>query len=203
MEQVSRPLILVVDDTRQNLELLSKLLERGGYDVAQAMDGPEALELATKETPDLILMDILMPGMNGIEVCRRLKADPATQGIPVIFLTAKSESVEILAGFDAGAVDYVTKPFRVSELLARVHVHVELRRARQEIRTLRGILPTCSYCKKIRDEQGQWHSIESYITGRSEAQCSHGICPDCIPLYFPDFHTDSSDAANAGAPVET
>jgi DNA-binding response OmpR family regulator len=191
MEQVRRPRILAVDDTRQNLELLTKILERCGYDVALALDGSEALELAAKENPDLILMDILMPGMNGIEVCRRLKADPATHGIPVIFLTSKTESVEILEGFEAGAVDYVTKPFRVSELLARVHVHVELRRAQHEIRTLRGILPTCSHCKKIRDEQDRWHSIESYIAERSEAEFSHGFCPDCIPIYFPDFRNDS------------
>lgn len=192
MEPVRRPLILAVDDTRQSLELLSNLLERAGYDVAHAMGGAEALELATKDAPDLILMDILMPGMNGIEVCRQLKANPATQGIPVIFLTAKSGSVEILAGFEAGAVDYVTKPFHLSELLARVHVHVELRRAQHEIRTLRGILPTCSHCKKIRDDQGRWHAIEAYISERSEAEFSHGYCPDCIPMYFPEFHNDSA-----------
>lgn len=192
MEQVSRPLILAVDDTRQNLDLLSKILEGVGYGVALAMGGSEALELAAKENPDLILMDILMPGMNGIEACRRLKGDPATQDIPVIFLTSKTESAEILSGFEAGAVDYVTKPFRVSELVARVHVHVKLRRAQQEIRTLRGILPTCSQCQKIRDEQGRWRSLDSYIAERSEAEFSIGFCPDCIPSYFSDLHNDNS-----------
>ena len=187
MEQVKRQLILVVDDTPRNLELLSKVLEREGYDLALAVEGAQALELASQEQPDLILMDVLMPGMDGIEACRRLKTDPATQGIPVIFLTSKSGSDEILAGFAAGAVDYVTKPFRIPELLARVHVHVELRRARHEIRTLRGILPTCSHCKKIRDKEGEWHSIESYISERSEAEFSHGYCPDCIPICFPDY----------------
>jgi DNA-binding response OmpR family regulator len=122
-----------------------------------------------------------------MEVCRRLKAEPATQDVPVIFLTCKSNSHDILAGFAAGAVDYVAKPFRIPELLARVRVHVELRRARQEIRTLRGILPTCAYCKMVRNEQGTWQTLESFITEHSETKLSHGICPVCISIYFPDF----------------
>lgn len=192
MEPVKRPLILAADDMPRDLELLSRILERDGYDLALAGKGSQALELAAKEKPDLILLDVLMPGMNGIEVCRRLKADPATQGIPVIFITAQAESSEILAGFEVGAVDYVTKPFHIPELLARVRVHVELRRAQQEVRTLRGILPTCAHCKKIRDEQGMWHRIESYISQRSEAKFSHGLCPDCITTYLSDSHKGTS-----------
>lgn len=179
--------VLVVDDTQRDRDLLAAVLEREGYEVVPAADGAEALDLAARMEPAVILLDILLPGMDGIEVCRALKADPATAGIPVIFLTGQSKSDQILAGFEAGAVDYVTKPFRILELLARVHVHVELRRVRNEVRVLRGILPTCSGCKKIRDEQGDWHAIESFITQRSEAQFTHGLCPDCIPIYFPDF----------------
>ena len=187
MEHPQRPLILAVDDTRSDRELLVQILEPQGYEVAQATEGDQALALAAGIQPVLILLDVRMPGLNGLEVCRRLKADPATQAIPVIFLTGQSTGDQILEGFKAGAMDYVTKPFRVLELLARVHVHVELWRARQEVRTLRGILPTCSHCKKIRDEHGDWLAIESYISQRSEAQFSHGLCPDCLPLYFPDF----------------
>jgi sigma-B regulation protein RsbU (phosphoserine phosphatase) len=178
--------ILAVDDTPSDLELFAALLGREGYTLALAKDGPEALDMAAREEPDLILLDIFMPGMDGIETCRRLKADPATQDIPVIFVTGTSRSDEVLAGFEAGAVDYVTKPFRVPELLARVHVQAELRRVQREIRTLRGILPTCAHCKKIRDEKGVWHSIESYISQHSEAHFSHGICPDCISIHFPN-----------------
>jgi sigma-B regulation protein RsbU (phosphoserine phosphatase) len=187
MEQTKRPLILAVDDLPRNLELLAKVLEAEGYRSTLATNGTQALEIAFKEKPDLILLDIRMPGMDGLEVCRQLKADPATQDIPVIFLTVHSKSAEILAGFEAGAVDYVTKPFPIPELLARVQVHVALRRAQLEIRTLRGFLPTCAHCKKIRDEQGTWHGIETYITEHSEAQFSHGLCPDCMPTFFPDF----------------
>jgi len=187
VELAQRSLVLVVDDTQRDRELLSTVLERQGYEVLPAVDGAQALDFAARMQPALILLDILLPGMDGLEVCRRLKADPATGSVPVIFLTGQSRSDQILAGFEAGAVDYVTKPFRMLELLARVHVHVELRRIQNEVRVLRGILPTCSGCKKIRDEQGTWHAIESYITQRSEAQFSHGLCPDCIPIYFPGF----------------
>jgi CheY-like chemotaxis protein len=187
LEPVKRPLILAVDDTPEHLELLARMLEGDGYELALAVGGLEALARVAYEKPDLILLDVLMPGMDGMEVCRRLKSEPASREIPVIFLTCMSDSHDILAGFEAGAVDYVAKPFRMPELLARVRVHVELRRARQEIQTLHGILPTCAHCKRIRDEQGAWHTLESYITGHTEARFSHGICPACIPVYFPDF----------------
>ena len=182
------PRILAVDDTPRDLDLLAQILEQQGYQLTLARDGAGAVEMAASDRPDLVLLDILMPGMDGIEVCRQLKADPATLEIPVIFLSAQSKPEDILSGFEVGAVDYVTKPFQIPELLARVHVHVKLRRAQQEIRTLRGFLPTCAHCKKIRDEQGLWHDLESYITEHSEAQFSHGLCPDCIPVYFPDYH---------------
>ena len=187
MEELKRPIILAVDDTPEHLELLRKVLDGDGYEACLAADGHQALERVELEPPDLILLDVLMPGLDGMEVCRRLKAEPATRDIPVIFLTCKSDSHDILAGFEVGAVDYVAKPFRIPELLARVRVHVELVRARREIRTLRGILPTCAYCKRIRDEEGAWHTLESFVTGHTEARFSHGICPGCIPVYFPDF----------------
>jgi DNA-binding response OmpR family regulator len=191
MDTMHAPRILVVDDSARDLELLARVLERDGYAVLRAETGAQALDLAAREWPDLILLDVLMPGLGGIDVCRRLKGDAATVGIPVIFLTAQSQSDEILAGFDAGAVDYVTKPFRIPELLARVHVHMDLRRAQLEISTLRGILPTCAQCRRIRDGQGAWHPIETFIAERSEAQFSHGFCPDCIPICFPDYPQDA------------
>ncbi|MDP2874745.1 MAG: response regulator [Holophaga sp.] len=181
------PLILAVDDTPENLKLLAEILETYEYDAAFAMDGLEALTFVQQEKPELILLDVLMPGMDGFEVCRRLKADPTTAAIPVIFLTAKTETEDIVKGFEVGAVDYVTKPFKIAELIARVRTHVELFRARVEIRTLRGMLPTCAHCKKIRDDQGKWQPIEVYISDRTEAEFSHGYCPTCQAVYFPDF----------------
>ena len=195
MEHAKGPLILAVDDTASELDLLAKILGREGYQLVLAKDGSQALAMAVRERPDLILLDVLMPDLDGIEVCKRLKANPVTRAIPVIFVTAQSGSDEILTGFEVGAVDYVTKPFRIPELLARVHVHVELRRVQHEVRTLRGILPTCAHCKNIRDEKGTWHAIEAYISQHSEAHFSHGLCPTCAPLYFP---TAKKDAPGSG-----
>jgi DNA-binding response OmpR family regulator len=185
MEHAKGPLILAVDDTASDLDLLARILVREGYTLSLAHDGPQALEMAANEKPDLILLDVLMPDMDGMEVCRKLKADSATRAIPVIFVTGQSGSDEVLTGFEAGAVDYVAKPFRIPEPLARVHVHVELRRVQQEVHTLRSILPTCAHCKNIRDEKGTWHSIEAYISQHSAAHFSHGLCPTCAPIYFP------------------
>jgi len=188
-----RPLLLAVDDSPRDLNLLVSILEHQGYELARATEGSQALTAAARDLPDLILLDILMPGMGGLETCQKLKADASTQGIPVIFLSGQSDADQVLAGFGAGAVDYVTKPFQIPELLARVRVHVDLHRAQQELRTLHGILPTCSHCKKIRDEEGAWHAFEVYISRRSEAQFSHGLCPECIPIFFPSFSKESRD----------
>lgn len=118
------PAILVVDDTPQNLDLLTEMLEP--YRVFVALDGPTALELAAAEPFDLVLLDIMMPDMDGYDVCRRLKSDACTRDIPVIFLTALNDLLGLEKAFAVGGVDYVTKPFRPAELLARVKTHLEL-----------------------------------------------------------------------------
>jgi len=123
-------IILIVDDMPQNLQLLGSMLEKAGYETVFASSGAEALALAAAAAPDLILLDVMMPEMDGYEVCRRLKAGPATREIPVIFLTARTESEDVIAGFAAGGVDYVAKPFHDRELLARVRTHIGLQRAR-------------------------------------------------------------------------
>ncbi len=122
--------ILVVDDTPSSLKLLTELLQEEGYQVRSAISGALALRAAKISPPDLLLLDIRMPDMDGYEVFRQLKAEPETQGIPVIFVSAASETDDKLAGFELGAVDYVTKPFQRAELLARVHTHLELSRTR-------------------------------------------------------------------------
>jgi signal transduction histidine kinase len=126
-------LILIVDDTKENLQVLGNVLRENKYKIALANNGSEALAIVSKRLPDLILLDIMMPDMDGFEVCRRLKADERTNPIPVIFLTAKTEIEDIVKGFQLGGIDYITKPFKHEELIIRVKTHVELKKARDLI----------------------------------------------------------------------
>lgn len=125
--------ILAVDDTPASLKLLTELLKEDGYEVRAAINGELALHAASQNPPELVLLDIRMPGIDGYEVCRRLKAQHATRDVPVIFVSAATESDEKVQGFRVGAVDYVTKPYQRDELLARVHTHLELNRLRNHL----------------------------------------------------------------------
>lgn len=127
MNDDNRASLLVVDDSRSNVDVLLDLLD-DEYIVSVALNGADALELAKEDPPDLVLLDILMPDMDGFEVCRALKADAATRDVPVIFITGVTEESTIETAFEIGGVDYVTKPFKPRELLARVRTHVNLRR---------------------------------------------------------------------------
>lgn len=127
------PLVLIVDDIPKNLQLLSNILNIDGYQISFASSGEQALAIAKKSQPDLILLDIMMPDMDGFEVCRRLKQSNATRNSAVIFLTGRVEPEDIIEGFKLGAVDYVTKPFNAVELLSRVRSHIELKLSRDKI----------------------------------------------------------------------
>ncbi len=129
-----KPLILVVDDNPQNLQFIGNLLADNGYEPAVTMNGSQALEFLENEKPTLILLDVMMPEMDGYEVCKRIKSKSDNQDIPIIFLTAKTETDDIIEGFNSGAVDYVIKPFNPPELLARVKTHIELNLTREELK---------------------------------------------------------------------
>ena len=132
--EAAKPLVLIVDDVAENLRVLGNILQNNdACAIAVATSGQEALDSVAAEPPDLILLDVMMPGLDGYEVLDRLKAAPGTSDIPVIFLTAKVEPEDIVKGLARGAVDYVTKPFNSAELLARVQTHLELRRSRQAV----------------------------------------------------------------------
>jgi two-component system sensor histidine kinase/response regulator len=133
MNSMNKSLVLVVDDNPQNLKVLGNTLRENGLRVAFAKNGAGALALAKKNPPDLILLDVMMPEMDGFEVCKRLKQEAATKEIPVIFLTAKTEKEDIIEGLEVGAVDYIIKPFNIKELMARVQTHLELKAARDTI----------------------------------------------------------------------
>ena len=130
--------ILLVDDNAANLQMLYQLLEKSvGGKLLVAKSGEAALAIARKQIPDLILLDIMMPGIDGYEVCRRLKADPATERVPIIFLSALDETADKVKGLQLGAVDYVSKPFQAEEVIARVNTHLTLHRLTLEVREQR------------------------------------------------------------------
>jgi class 3 adenylate cyclase len=134
--------ILIVDDTPANIQSLAAILKSKGYQISAATNGKQAFEVLARVQPDLILLDVMMPEMDGFETCRRLKADERWRDIPIIFLTAKTETADIVQGFELGAVDYVAKPFNTHELLARVNTHLTVDRlSRENERLLLSILP--------------------------------------------------------------
>jgi DNA-binding response OmpR family regulator len=211
----------------ENIKVLGNSLQQEGYVISFATNGGQAIDTAMKNNPDLILLDIMMPGMDGYQVCRQLKAEDRTRHIPIIFITAKTEKEDIVRGFEAGAVDYVTKPFNAAELLARVQTHLELKHSRhiiqnqaeelawtnkrlmkknqklelalEEIETLKGLLPVCSNCKKIRKsntdtkQQSSWVSLETYLHEHTAAEVTHSICPQCMTELYPDLMDKPDD----------
>ncbi len=187
MNGKDKPLILVVDDNIFNIQVVGNLLAENGYETAVFINGTQAFDFLQNEKPDLILLDIMMPGMNGYDVCRKLKEEVSTLDIPVIFLSAKIETNDLVKGFDVGAADFVTKPFKSEELLARINTHIELYRARKKIKVLQGLIPICAGCKQIRDKNGDWNVLEVFIQEHSNAMFSHGLCPSCeIKIYEND-----------------
>jgi CheY-like chemotaxis protein len=190
--------ILVVDDTPVNIQVLNEALDKE-FDVFFALNGNEALQKAQELEPDLIMLDIMMPEMDGFEVCRRLKGNDRLRNIPVIFITALSQTKEESQGLALGAADYISKPFNPDLVLLRVRNNLELKNQRDilelrtrelekalaEIKVLQGIIPICASCKKIRDDQGYWQQLEIYIRERSEAEFSHAICPSCARELYP------------------
>ena len=137
-----RKTILIVEDEEHLADALSHNLQFEGYSTTQAEDGEEGLKLAQNIQFDLIILDVMMPGMDGFETCRRLKAEPNTQDVPVIFVTAKAETDSIVNGFETGGVDYVVKPFQAEEVLARVRTHLRIVRLAREVERTCTVLRT-------------------------------------------------------------
>jgi len=205
-ETKRNPLILAVDDDPRNLEMLGVILRKANYRVTFAQNGRQALERVQDTLPDLILLDIVMPEMSGYEVCEKLKKSENYKNIPIILITAKTKTNDIIKGFQLGIVDYVAKPFNSVELLVRVKTHLELKSALDTqkniitklenalatVKQLKGLLPICCHCKNIRDDKGYWQSVEEYITNHSETEFSHGICPECIGKYYSEQIKDTS-----------
>lgn len=195
--------VLIAEDEPDSRHLLEIMVGRWGYEAQPVRDGMEAWEvLQQTDAPPLALLDIMMPGMDGLEVCRRARQREPARPFYAIMLTAKTLPKEVVTGLEAGADDYLTKPFDPNELRARIKVGerllelqqslalrvAELEEALSRVKQLQGLLPICSYCKKIRDDRNYWEQVESYIARHSEAQFSHSICPDCYAQFVtPDI----------------
>ena len=194
--------ILIADDDSASRIVLATFLERLGYEVEAVDDGLSAwrvLQLAN--APRLAILDLMMPGIDGLELVRRVREIPSMLPPYLIMLSTRSEKVDIVAGLDAGANDYVAKPFDHGELRARVEVGrrmvemrselaakiEQLRQAVDQIKTLKGIVPICASCKNIRDDRGFWNRVENYVRDHTEAEFSHAVCPDCMKRLYPQF----------------
>jgi DNA-binding response OmpR family regulator len=186
--------VLIAEDDAVSRRILETSLRHWGYQVVTTVDGDQAWRVMSEpNAPHLAILDIMMPGVDGLEICRRVRQRSSAITPYIILLTAKHGASEIVKGIEAGADDYLTKPYDRSELRARVRVGVrmidlqinladrveELEDALEHVKQLQGILPICSYCKKIRDDHDYWQTVESYIANHSEAEFSHGICPAC------------------------
>ena len=181
--------ILVVDDQPANLRVVSALLGRHGYSVSTANSGDEALELAQADVPDLVLLDMMMPGMDGFELLAAFKANEALMGVPVIFLTASQDRDMLLRAFDAGAVDYVTKPFMPEELRARVGAHLGLKLTRDRLervaRERRELVNLVAHDLK---------NPLSSVLFASEMMMQGACKPERVPRYLGMIHESASDA---------
>jgi PleD family two-component response regulator len=142
--------ILVVDDNPENLKVVSNFLKNMGYNIALALDGSNALKVLKENKIDLILLDIMMPEMDGFEVCQKIKEIEDLKDIPIIFLTAKADTDDIVKGFHVGGVDYITKPIRKEELYARVNNHVQLKQFRDLLK---------KYAEEYKDSRDSMMSI--------------------------------------------
>ena len=210
--------ILIVDDSPDQQALLRSILDKAGHgDVLSADSAKSASTLlnldgeATSQKIDLILMDILMPEQDGVETCRQIKRCAHLHDVPVIMVTAKNDLSNLKEAFAAGAMDYISKPVNSVELLARVSSALllkqemdrrknrelelrrsndELQKALKEVKVLRGLIPICASCKKVRNDGGFWQQLEEYLGEHSEAEFSHGLCQPCIKKLYPGVYQD-------------
>lgn len=186
--------VLIAEDDAISRRLLESTLQRWGYEVVVTRTGAEAWDaLQNPDGPRLAVLDWMMPDLDGTDLCRRARETEATRATYLILLTARDSSADLVSGLDAGADDYLTKPFNRDELRARVRVGErvlglqtelaarvrELEAAMTHVKLLQGILPICCYCKSIRQDEVSWRKLEEYLADHTDVDFSHGICPEC------------------------
>ncbi len=187
------PVILVVEDTARVRQAITYVLEKKDYKILNAHDAYQAQSMVKESLPDLLLLDVMMPGLDGYELCKKLKEHPETKNIPVVFLTAKTKPADVLKGFEAGAVDYIKKPYNSDELLARIENHLENKKTKdrekelleeveflnKKIETLSGLIPICIHCKKIRVDKQYRNDVKAYLERYSPEELNKSICGEC------------------------
>ncbi|NQU09423.1 response regulator transcription factor [bacterium] len=186
--------ILIAEDDAVSRKVLQALLNKWHWPATVVVDGAAAWEvLQQPDAPRVAVLDWIMPGLDGLELCRRVRAGPQGKSSYLLLLTGRDRPEDIVHGLEAGADDYVTKPFDHNELHARILTGLRIVRLQEElacriqeleemmsrISQLQGLLPICCYCKRIRDDQNYWQQVENYIAKHSGAQFSHGVCPEC------------------------
>jgi len=189
---------LIVDDDRIATALLSRALADWQFEVSVAHDGEAGWDMAVALAPQLAVIDWMMPTLDGPDLCRRIRQDPTRAHMHLILLSSRNSREDIVEGLNAGADDYLVKPFHPAELRARLHVGMrvlalqerladrvaELEAAVSVVKRLHGLLPICSYCKRVRTEGNDWEQLENYIAAHTDAQFSHGICPPCLAAAY-------------------
>ena len=173
--------ILAVEDDPVARAVLRKALQKLGHEVIEAKDGQEAWALMEAEPVRVIVSDWMMPNLSGLELCRELRARSGSEYVYFILITANSaDSANRIEAADAGVDDFLSKPLNVEELWMRLRVAERILRFATQVRQLEELLPICSYCKKIRDDQNYWQQMEGYINERTGSEFSHSVCPDCM-----------------------
>lgn len=170
--------LLIAEDEAVSRQSLKALLVAAGHEVTEAPDGDAAWKLLQSIRIRVVVADWQMPTMDGVELCRKIRARPGDY-IYFIMLTVRTSRAEYLEAMAAGVDDFLTKPCDAVELQCRLGVAERILGLRKEVQQLEGLLPICSYCKRIRDDSDRWSSLEGFIERRSKAEFSHGICPDC------------------------
>lgn len=192
--------LLIAEDDTVIRRLLQVTLSRSGFEVVAVANGRQALEVMQKpDAPRLAVLDWMMPEIDGLDVCRRIRANAGVPYVYILVLTAKGRKEDLVEGLDAGADDFLTKPFDPQELRSRLRVGQrtldleaalrtkvsELQEALDRVEQLQGLLPICMHCKKIRDDENRWHRVETYIAKRSAAEFTHALCEECREMHYP------------------
>ncbi len=205
--------VLIAEDSITSRTVLEIMLKKLQFEVVSTRNGDEAwAALQAEGVPKLAILDWMMPGMDGVEICRKVRSQEMSDRKYIILLTALDQKNDIVMGLDAGADDYMTKPFDIEELHARIRVgqrilqlqenladRVEnLKDALAHVTTLQGLLPICKHCHKIKSDEDSWQKLEGYIETHTEAAFSHSLCPDCLEKYSPQNQDKISEPSDGG-----